>query len=393
MASCLAFLLCGCDEEYTPELNLSNTTYEIPAEGGVYSVNYSVANPMAGGVIKASCLESADWIGSFDTSKEGVVSFTVDANELPEDRSAVIELAYAPSDIKQTVTVKQLAGPELTLAKTEYEVPALGGVYTLEYSVANPTANGEIKVSCPESVDWIGSFETSEDGVVAFTVDANKLSEDRTVVIDLTYAPFNIKKSVTVKQLALGTPKKSDFIGRWNVIAEKWNLDGRSWCYQMDDDSDDGYAHDENGNYIIISVKQYCEEYAAAWNADPDNASSGYTATAEDMAYRLYSDIEMKGTFTFTNDSVNFDWGLTNGFTVNMMKGKYTYDETTCVAKINDTAIEDDPRDVSMNIAFAEDGMMSFEYTEFHLYTFSSYDGMKEYWINAPIIFYCEPVK
>lgn len=303
VASCLAFLLCGCDEEYIPELNLSNTAYEIPAEGGVYYINYSVANPMAGGVIKASCLESVDWISSFDTSKEGVVSFTVDANELPEDRSAVIELAYAPSDIKQTVTVKQLAA----------EIPE--------------------------------------------------------------------------------TPKQADFIGKWNVVAEKWNLDGKSWCYQMDDDSDDGYAHDENGNYIIISVKQYCEEYAAAWNADPDNASSGYTATAEDMAYRLYSDIEMKGTFTFTNDSVNFDWGLTNGFTVNMMNGKYTYDETTCVAKINDTAVEDDPRDLSMNIAFAEDGMMSFEYTEFHLYTFSSYDGTKEYWINAPLVFYCEPVK
>lgn len=78
-----------------------------------------------------------------------------------------------------------------------------------------------------------------------------------------------------------------DLIGKWNVIGDRCDLEnGTSACYLMDDNSPDGYAHDEDGNLITITVKEYCQQYAEDYNADPSNEVKG---TAEDFADKLYS--------------------------------------------------------------------------------------------------------
>lgn len=33
-------------------------------------------------------------------------------------------------------------------------------------------------------------------------------------------------------------------------------------CYLLDYNNPDGFAHDEDGNYITISVRDYCEQFA-----------------------------------------------------------------------------------------------------------------------------------
>ena len=139
--SLLAVLVCslgsvGCSDDDdpvvppTPEakdpvLTISQSVIEAASEGGVYSVNINLENPVQGQVVEAST--SADWISGFEASATAV-KFNVAANA-DAAREAQVTLKYKGAQDAR-FTVKQAGkqggepetgdGPKLDL-KAHYE--------------------------------------------------------------------------------------------------------------------------------------------------------------------------------------------------------------------------------------------------------------------------------
>lgn len=126
----------------TRELNPDETVLEITslttlpavAEAKVYTITYSVINPVDDDTYaQASCPEA--WVHDFDYSVRGEVTFDVDANPGAE-RSAVITLTY-PQAAPQRVTVVQRAAgtkPEPEPEAIEIELGAQDAGWPTAYS-------------------------------------------------------------------------------------------------------------------------------------------------------------------------------------------------------------------------------------------------------------------
>lgn len=103
VAFALTLHSCKPDEEQvaSPSLNLERTEVTVPAEGGSFTVAYKIENPLAD--VKVVCECAAEWLGPFDTSKEGIISFQVDANTDENARNAVVEVIYGEESESFTV--------------------------------------------------------------------------------------------------------------------------------------------------------------------------------------------------------------------------------------------------------------------------------------------------
>lgn len=64
-----------------------------------------------------------------------------------------------------------------TLAQTELEVSADGGVQSVAYTIKNPQQGAVVLTNC--KVDWIKELSTATVGEVKFTVMPNYTSEAR----------------------------------------------------------------------------------------------------------------------------------------------------------------------------------------------------------------------
>lgn len=137
----------------------------VAAEGGVLTLTYTVLNPVGGGEVSAE--SSAAWIGGFDLSAEGEISYEVEANT-GDERSAAITVSY-PSAAARTVTVTQLAAKPSPIEKPSFGTPASSSV----------TAGGAT-VSC--SFSYSGGGSVSE---VYFTY-ASTGAEQRAAVTTST---------------------------------------------------------------------------------------------------------------------------------------------------------------------------------------------------------------
>lgn len=99
-------VVAGHDVPLPSELTVtSETTVTASPDGERITTTYTVENPVAGASVTADAGE-ASWINTFETSVEGQVSYTVDANDTGEERSATVTFAYADAK-PQTVTVTQ----------------------------------------------------------------------------------------------------------------------------------------------------------------------------------------------------------------------------------------------------------------------------------------------
>lgn len=271
------------------------------------------------------------------------------------------------------------------LSDTSFVVDAKGGEFSVYYSISNPVEGLSAQVMTDDE-DWITSLNAEVDGVITFSVEQNEGKDGREGKIVLTYA--SCSQEIIVCQEGHGNLLAEEIIGVWNVLGDRWDLDnGTSVCYLMDDDSEDGYAHDEDGNYITITIREFCEQYAEDYNADENNPVDG---TPEDFADKLYEDIGLAGTFEITADNVVFTWGLSVGFSAIMVDGVYEYNTAGGYMTVTDNAIPSDPRNLQIDVFQDEDGRMCFRYPEYYITSMYSYDKSEEYWIYAPTIFYCE---
>ncbi len=96
------------DDPKTPDPELSlQESIEVPADGGVFSITYTIENQNDSLSVEASS-ESNEWIHSFDCSVPGTISFTVDEyTDETQSREAAVDVVYG--DITGQFTVIQTA--------------------------------------------------------------------------------------------------------------------------------------------------------------------------------------------------------------------------------------------------------------------------------------------
>lgn len=126
--------LYGCQQPENEEkpgkvtvFELTQDTVTVAAEGGEASIGYKLEEPQEGATVQPSY--EADWLGDFDASVEGTITFNVAANETDTKREAEVVVTYA--DLKDSfVVVQNAAGggdePEPTEAAFEITVDSTG---------------------------------------------------------------------------------------------------------------------------------------------------------------------------------------------------------------------------------------------------------------------------
>lgn len=181
-------------------------------------------------------------------------------------------------------------------------------------------------------------------------------------------------------------PTLSKIVGAWEADGYRWDLEGNGLCYLMNEAGDD-FAYDENGDYIYLSVKSYCEQYARDYNADPANTIKG---TPEDFATHDY-----EGTSCFTNINVTEReitiWSGQHGnIVVLCVKGTYVYDRQSGIMTVQNVAIADETTTLKIQI-WESAGHMHFRYSDMDMYGTPNYDKTKNYTVIGPMIFYCKP--
>ena len=102
--------LTGCEnpdnENVTPGktvFELTQDTVNVSAEGGTASIGYKLVEPQEGASVQPDY--TADWLGDFDASVEGTITFNVAANEMEAERETEVTVTYA--DQKDSFVVVQ----------------------------------------------------------------------------------------------------------------------------------------------------------------------------------------------------------------------------------------------------------------------------------------------
>ena len=123
---CISLLGVGCsdsDEDVVlpSAVVLEMQSVDVPAEGGVVQVGYSIENPIEG--VSLSCRSDAEWITSIEVSG-AAIAVSVQQNVSAEPRTASILLDYAEQVGIASLEVKQAAAPDENAAfKMEVKNP------------------------------------------------------------------------------------------------------------------------------------------------------------------------------------------------------------------------------------------------------------------------------
>ena len=153
-----ALTLVGCNDTPEPEpivkapvVTLDKESVEAPAEGGTFSVNYTIENAQEG--VALSVTENAEWISDVVAS-EGVITFTVAANDVEEQREAVLNVEYTGAEAR-AIAVAQAAKSEEPTPEPEL------ASFTLEVSEITWN-NAYISVTPSADVEYILGVMTKE---------------------------------------------------------------------------------------------------------------------------------------------------------------------------------------------------------------------------------------
>ena len=163
----LSFVACKPDTETpepaakTPVVTLDKQSVEAPAEGGEFTVNYTIENAVEG--VALSVVEDVEWISDV-TANEGVISFVVAANEFEEARNTTLNVEYqgAEARVIEVAQAAKAAAPKPELA-----------TFTLEVSDITWN-NASITVTPSDDVEYILGVMTKE-AFAPYTEDAETL--------------------------------------------------------------------------------------------------------------------------------------------------------------------------------------------------------------------------
>lgn len=293
-ASIAALAVIGCKKvgsEGTPQIKpVNEDAINVPAEGGSFSVSYTLENPVEGGQISAAT-EQTEWISDIDYSNVGEVSFTVAAND-SETRNGSITVTYTYSDTEISFTANIIqagaadGGAPVIKPETEnMTVFAEGGSFQLNYSIVNPVADGKISASVEDS--WISNIDCSQENVISFKVEAYTKADPREtkMTIEYTYPDGKISKFVTITQEASDNPSAYDieltaydFSGFY--YGDDYSPSLANYFVNLSDIGYNGGYVKPNGAYARLDI--YSSTYASDNNLVVPEGTYTYTGTKED---------------------------------------------------------------------------------------------------------------
>ena len=206
-----AAMFASCDKapvDDTPKepatLKINERLVQANAVGGDYSFTYTLTNP-DGNELKAEC--EADWVHSFDLSKEGEVKFTVDVNASSESRIVYVYLKYGK--LKEKITVSQTG---VNAGDIEY-------AFDISYEIDGPNVRMSV-VPDPEGTRyyaWYYSKKGMETALeqspgVDITMYLNRLVEVEmsNAIYYGAYAGFTAEEAVD--QITLVGAASQDFV-------------------------------------------------------------------------------------------------------------------------------------------------------------------------------------
>ena len=153
-----AFALVACNPD-TPEpepvveapvVTLDKQSVEVSAEGGEFTVNYTIENAVEG--VTLAVTEDVEWISDVEVA-ESAISFAVAANDLEVAREATLNVEYTGAEAR-TIAVAQAA-------KSVAPTPELA---TITLEVENVIwNNADVTVTPSEDVEYILGVMTKED--------------------------------------------------------------------------------------------------------------------------------------------------------------------------------------------------------------------------------------
>ena len=94
--------------------------------------------------------------------------------------------------------VKPQGDTSLTLETKSIDVTAEGGHFEVNYTLENPVAGAELKVSAEK--DWVYNIDTTVDGVISFDVATSYDAEERSCRLELIYPGVYPNPTLKVKQ-------------------------------------------------------------------------------------------------------------------------------------------------------------------------------------------------
>ena len=252
--SCAAALLviaASCRKEVPLETEFLSKTESVAvsADGGRYSINYTLINPVEGREVNASSEDG--WISGFDCSKSGSVSFTVAPNETYESRSGEVLVEYG--ELNFSVPVNQSAGYDVTTPCTVFLSTYFGDAYET-YTHFFMMADRELGEG--GNYDHEGAYYViyltrnidEETATAAFTsgeytVDPESSYEDWTISAKESYVIYNnTQYSITE--------------GTLTVSGEDYNES----TFDLTVTLDDGSVH-----HAEYDGPQYGEDYSIDW--------------------------------------------------------------------------------------------------------------------------------
>ncbi len=168
----VALALTSCSETPEPEpqpvkkpiVALDKQSISVKAEGGNYSVGYTIENAKEG--VELSVVNDAEWIVDI-TVEANNIAFVVEPNESAEAREAKLSVEYPEADTR-TISVNQAAKseePEPTLATIELEVS------NIEWNNANitvkPSADIEYVLGVMGAEAFTEKYAENSEAIIA----------------------------------------------------------------------------------------------------------------------------------------------------------------------------------------------------------------------------------
>ena len=177
-------------EEPVPTITITTEDpLTLAADGGSYTIEYEITDPTEDGSISADAGD-AGWITDINCDTEGVITFSVAANDTEEERQATITVTYTyngTETVSDAITVSQPPVPTITITTEEpLALAANGGSYTIEYEITDPAEDGSISADAGDA-GWITDINCDTDGAITFSVAANDTEEERQATITVTY--------------------------------------------------------------------------------------------------------------------------------------------------------------------------------------------------------------
>ena len=122
-------LLVGCDDKVDDTTNsddatfsLDKTEFSFPAAGGDATVEYTITNPVQGGVVLTNC--EVGWIKNLSTATYGSIKFDVAPNYTDKVRETTIDVTYTGANGSHHIKVTQEASTETLFSyKVVYRAP------------------------------------------------------------------------------------------------------------------------------------------------------------------------------------------------------------------------------------------------------------------------------